>query len=220
MAENGSGAKNGSGSENGSGQAPRLPLFYKKPVPLQLERHAAYRVNSQAGFGFAADANAVPINAAEFLAAARHHPIVFAAGDEATPLVVLGLRDGENLSLDEQGKWRTGVYIPAYVRRYPFIFMSAEGDDRFTLCIDEDAEAVTEEGDGEPLFVSGEASLMANRALEFCTAYQREAAVTQALAVAIKEQDLLTASSVNLSGQKLGDLSLGGFQVVDEKKFN
>lgn len=205
---------------NGSQGNKESPLFYKNPVPLQAERHSDYYLNTHAGLGFAANTNAVPINASEFMAVGRHYPIVFAGDKDVTPLAVLGLRESENLLLDDQGRWRDGLYVPAYIRRYPFIFMTDEVADKFTLCLDEDAEAVSQNGEGEPLFVSGEPSVMAKQALDFCTAFQREATATKLLASAVKGQDLLIPSTVNLHRDDLGDLSLGGIQVVDENKFN
>lgn len=42
-------------------------------------------------------------------------------GEQIAPVAMLGLRDGENLFIDDAGKW-LGEYVPAYVRRYPFVF--------------------------------------------------------------------------------------------------
>src|SRR6185295_5037800 len=63
-----------------------------------------------------------PISYTEFALIAREYPIVFTSAADSqvfAPVAVLGMVPGENL-YDLQGKWASNVYIPAYVRRYPF----------------------------------------------------------------------------------------------------
>jgi len=69
---------------------------------------------------FARAGNAIPISLTEFQPVARDYPIVFTGNDgNYAPVAVLGLTSGENLFCSA-GAWASGVYIPAYVRRYPF----------------------------------------------------------------------------------------------------
>ena len=77
--------------------ATRLPVLYKRPAPLLAERHAAHRVDTRIGYGFAAEINSVPLNAVEFVAAARHYPIVFTLGEEPVPVAMLGIGQDRNL---------------------------------------------------------------------------------------------------------------------------
>ena len=69
----------------------------------------------------------------------------------------LGLRDTENLFVDEKGGWEEAAYIPAYIRRYPFIFSEIPGSEQLTLCVDMNKDVVDEKGaqkffdaDGKP----------------------------------------------------------------------
>lgn len=128
-----------------------LPLFYEQPRPLAPGAHANLSLAGNTGFGYAAKTNAVPLVATELPTACRHFPIVFTDGDQPTPVAVLGVRGQENLFVDAQGQWRAGAYIPAYVRRYPFIFMENEDRSQFTLCVDEKAASVVE-GRDNPFF--------------------------------------------------------------------
>ena len=128
-----------------------LPLFYEQPRPLAAGVHDNLSLASNTGFGYAAKTNAVPLVATELPTACRHFPIVFTDGEQPTPVAVLGVRGQENLFVDAQGQWRPGTYIPAYVRRYPFIFMENEDRSQYTLCVDEKAAAVVE-GRDNPFF--------------------------------------------------------------------
>jgi len=97
------------------------PFGYKEVVPFlktqKVRLLAPGEVPEVAQHG-----NAMPISLSEFQPVARDYPIVFTAADGSqafAPVAVLGLTSGENLFYDN-GSWISGVYIPAYARRYPF----------------------------------------------------------------------------------------------------
>lgn len=72
----------------------------------------------------------------EFVVASRHLPIVFVpTASKPTPVFLLGAQPGENRHVDPAGAW-TGGYVPAYVRRYPFIIGDNAGAEPL-VCIDE-----------------------------------------------------------------------------------
>lgn len=195
-----------------------LPLFYREPVLLTSQAHAAWRLKN-GDAAFAAETPSVPIVAGELAAASRNYPIVFAASD-AQPIAVLGL-ERRNLFVD-QGRWAEDAYVPAYVRRYPFGFVATANPDGFALAIDGGSERVAREGgEGAPLFDDkGKPSDLTRQALAFCDAFQAEAAATRAFAEALKAHELLIdrrADATLPDGRKLG---LEGFQIVDAEKFS
>ena len=77
-----------------------------------------------------------------------------------------------------------GAYVPAYVRRYPFILLENPEQKQFTLCIDE-AAARLGDADGEPLFQGDAPAVAALRARDFCSAFQAQAVATRAFADAV-----------------------------------
>ena len=116
-----------------------LPLFYKKVVPLNKEVHGELYIEGVEGYAHTKETNSIYIAAIEFLQVSREYPIVFAKGadDVIFPVALLGLEKNKNLFVDEKGAW-TANYIPAYVRRYPFILATADDNkDNFAVCIDE-----------------------------------------------------------------------------------
>jgi hypothetical protein len=73
--------------------------------------------------------------AAEFASAALEYAVVFGGtGDAVMPITVLGVRTNGNLYVTKEGGWQA-KYIPAFVRRYPFVFFSRDDGKTFTLCI-------------------------------------------------------------------------------------
>ena len=104
-------------------------LFYKNPVPLNKNDHKDKKISSIGqNFMFAGQTNSVILAGVEFGEAAKEYPIVFSqAGDKVVPVALLGLRNEENLFVDDKGGW-DGRYIPSFVRRYPFILAETGGD--------------------------------------------------------------------------------------------
>lgn len=198
----------------------QLPLFYRKPRPLDIRTHATMKMKREANFSFARGANSVPINAVEFPLIQRTYPIVFSGEETPVPLAVMGLRNSENLFVDEKGGWTPTAYVPAYVRRYPFIFMAGPGGLQFILSIDEDSGFLTE-GDGNILFEpDGKASALVQNALKFCSAFQGNHVQTLEFGEALKKYDLLVENQANATIAGVEKVSLGGFKIIDEQRFN
>lgn len=199
--------------------APGLPPLYVKPVLLDAAKHGTLSLKENAGYGFARSANVMMVNAIEFVAAGRHYPIVFAGGDNPAPVVVLGMRAGQNLFVEPDGSWRRGAYVPAYARRYPFIFAESSDKSKLGLCIDEASDLLVQ-SDVRPLFRNGERSPALEQALTFCTAFQREVERTKAFTDALKAHDLLRDNRANIRMAGGEQLAVTGFKVIDEQKFN
>lgn len=112
------------------GQLTGNVLFYSNPEPLAKEIHGSMGVKRMDGpFGFARVGHAVPLTVGEFPLAAFTGPVIF-VGDEKLPIAVMGLNAGENMFLKDNGMFEDGIYVPAYIRRYPFVFANDERDRR------------------------------------------------------------------------------------------
>ncbi len=196
-----------------------MPLFYQAPVPLAPERHGKLSIVRSANFSFSQKTNSIPLTAPEFSMASKFYPIVFAGDEKPVAFGLVGIRDNENLMVDGEGKWQPDTYIPTYVMRYPFIFMENENDNRLVLCVDEKASAVQESGEN-PFFKDNEPTELSKQALKVCTDYHKHITLTEQFTAELKKYDLLKGhyAEFNMnSGQKF---NLGGFQVIDEEKFN
>lgn len=193
--------------------------FYDEIAPISAERHRHWSVEKQPDYAYTSRSNAVPLTAAEFAAAAQEYTIVFLGGEAApTPVVLLGLSPEENLYLEDGHRWKAR-YIPAFIRRYPFVFAQSDGGHTYTLCIDESFEGCNQEGRGEPLFdVSGVGSGYLNAMMQFLTSYQQQIAATTAVSNRLKELDLLEEMTARFelpSGEKA---QVNGFMAVDRSK--
>ncbi|MBV8426783.1 MAG: SapC family protein [Hyphomicrobiales bacterium] len=197
----------------------QMPLFYRQIAALDAARYAGKSLKTSIGFDFARNTNVVMLNAAEFEQAARIYPIVFASTPNPAALAILGLRQAENLFVDPEGNWRPNTYIPAYVRRYPFIFHRSDDGQQYTLCIDEAAGAL-EDGTERPLFVENTPSDITKGALEFCAAYQRDNEATREFVTELAKNQILVPNQAQITLPGGENLSLAGFELIDRAKFD
>jgi hypothetical protein len=192
-------------------------VFYRRPELLSNDRHARKSLSAGHDHRFAEDANAVPLNGVELEFAQRHYPIVFSEEAAPFPMAILGLRTAENLFLGSSGRWTEGIYVPAYVRRYPFIFMSGTDQKQFALCIDAASPFVVD-GESNPFFRDGQPTEITKNALNFCASFQAEYEKTRAFAAAVAERGLLESRTANIDlgdGQKV---VFGPFRAIDAAK--
>lgn len=200
-----------------------LPLFYKNPVLLRLEQHRNKALRPANGYGFSATTNAVPLLINEFAHAVRHYPIVFTGADRPTATAVLGLKGGQNLFVATNGAWRDATYVPAYLRRYPFIVTDAPDGASQLLAIDAACERFTDLGasaDARPLFNdAGGPAPAAGEAMAFCHAFHQGHLRGEGFGRALLEQGLLVARHADMRLPDGSRHTLDGFMVVDMEKF-
>lgn len=191
-------------------------MFYERVVALNDQTHAQLKVRPASSFAYAARTNSVPLLASEFFDAAREYPIVFARSESGlVPAALLGLREGENLYVERDGKW-DARYVPAFVRRYPFVpGKGAQGE--LLVCIDEASPCFDSE-QGEALFVAGKPGAPLEHAMKFLTEFHQAAAATELLGSRLQELGLMRQAD-SLAQLKDGtQFRLNGLNVVDETK--
>lgn len=193
-------------------------LFYEKPIALSKESHKNTKLNTQGNkFGFARNTNSVLLAGVEFTEAAKEYPIVFAkAGESTVPVALLGLRTAENLFVDADGNWKAR-YIPAFVRRYPFVLGETAKEGERMVCIDESYEGFSE-ADGEALFENDMPTPILKQAMEFLEEYQRQYMRTENFVKRLVNHDLLKSLNAQVDLVDGNQFGLTGLMVVDEAK--
>ena len=198
-----------------------LPLFYNDLVPLNSRDHGSWHARSTDRAPWIAKQNAIPLTVDEFIPAQRNFPIVFSAGDKPVPLALFGLNDGVNAFFDDEGKPLENSYVPAYVRRYPFLLAKLRADsDDMSLCFDPSSGLVGEFEDGNPLFEDGQPAQSTKDLLEFCRRFEEAGARTQQFVEELKKHDLLMGGEVSIQRDANSDKPFiyRGFQMVNQEK--
>jgi hypothetical protein len=197
---------------------PDLTTIYEKARPLSRTRHADWFLE-RTDYEFCRDLNSVPLLTAEFAAALSEYVIVFReTANLMMPVAVLGIRSAENLYLSRQGGWEAR-YTPAFARRYPFIFASADNNQTFTLYIDEAFAGFNQSGRGERLFdEQAKATPFVDKMLKFLQRYQSEFQRTRDFCKKLKELNLMQPMQAQISLKSGENMALGGFSIVDRAR--
>jgi len=201
----------------------RQLLIYDRVAPIASDRHANHWIEPATRYDFARTVNSVPLLAVEFIPAASDHPVVFARNKDAIfPAALLGLRPDRNEHVDFDGSWQGG-YLPAFLRRHPFVFSreegQPEGEDRFTLCIDESSPRLNRDGRGTRLFeADGTQSKVLTDALAFAVEYQTQFRRTQEFCQRLDELGLLDEAQARYFEPSGAEGSMGGFSVLNRER--
>ena len=205
--------------------AQSLPLFYRELVAFDTEKHGKLAFPAvPPDFRYAAQSNVIPLLVNEVPFALRNYPLVFlpATGSQPPTLAVLvGIGDGHNQFVGVNGQWRANTYIPAWVRRYPFIAVAAEGQADPVLALDPKAEWLNTKG-GEVLVKDGKPTPRLDFIINFQKEFQEIALRTQAIAKALYDAGVLEEGSLRFdpaAGDKTAQAKeINGFLIVSEQK--
>jgi hypothetical protein len=194
-------------------------LIYESAAPVSNQRHGNWSVEVGTDYSFSKNVNSVPLMAVEFATAAPEYAIVFAGtGDVVMPAAILGMRGDENLYVTRDGGWQAR-YIPAFLRRYPFVFSSPDDGKTFTLCIDEKFPGFNQEGRGQRLFDDErKPTPYVDNVLKFLQQYQLEFRRTQAFCKKLKDLNLLEPMQAQINFDSGEKMFLTGFSAVNRAR--
>ena len=199
----------------------QLPLFYKDLMPLYSRDHADWRARTVDKASWLGNQHAIPLTVEEFPMAQRSFPIVFSAGDSPVPLALMGLNEGINVFFEEDGTPRGDAYVPAYIRRYPFLLAKLRPDvDEMSLCFDPTTDIIGDFKEGEALFADGQPSDHTKGVLDFCEKFEEAGARTQAFIKELTDADLLMDGEVAIQQNDKPDQPYvyRGFKMVNQEK--
>lgn len=194
--------------------------MFKAVVPISWERHGRKKIKTIQNFDFAKDINMASIMVHEFSRASSTYPIVFVEDkrkDQFKPVVLLGLEDGENLFIQDD-KWQAS-YIPAIIRRYPFALAATGEEGRFTVCIDEQSDLLTDL-DGQALFNdNGEPAEPLERVKRYLAELQQMDRFTEDFCKYLSEKNMFAPLNMRIRlGNEMRNVT--GAYIVNEERFN
>jgi hypothetical protein len=196
------------------------PFGFKEIVPLYKNQKVRLPKPGMLP-DFVRATNAVPISYSEFAVAHRDYPIVFTSTDSGksfSPVAVVGVSGQENLYLAE-GNWDSGVYVPAYIRRYPFCMArvslnNVEQADRL-ICI----EKAFLDDSGERMFADDGAPLDRWKPIEkLLNEYEADLQRTREMCDILADYALLEPFTLQATLKSGGAMNLGGMYRLEEKK--
>ncbi len=201
-----------------------LPVFYNELIPLNSNDHGDWNARTVDKAPWVANQHAIPLTVEEFPSAQRSFPIVFSTGKNSVPLALMGLNEGVNVFFKEDGSPHGDdvPYIPAYIRRYPFLLAKLDqNSDNLSLCFDPSADLVGKFDEGHALFADGnEPSEHTKSLLQFCEKFEEAGARTQAFMKELEDNDLLMDGeiAINRSDEPDKPFVYRGFRMVNQDK--
>jgi len=173
--------------------------IYQSVEVLSSDAHRNVRVREIKKATYAKYITDSLITADEFFSAARSQPIVFAKGEDGKHFaaVLLGLGQKSSWFVDANDMWKMGEYMPAFLRRYPFVFVKDQDKNTDYLAIDKTSEAFNEQ-DGEPLFTTdGKPSKFVQKVLGFMQTFEVAHKRTQLFCHELERLNLLESITIN-----------------------
>ena len=199
-----------------------MPIMqiYERPVALDRNVHHEIRINHDRNFEFSRACQTAILAATEINQAIKEFPVIFIKeNDSYLPAAIFGLQPNQNLFVDKAGLW-TARYIPAFIRRYPFVPAIAQKEDELmTVCIDEAATCVNK-NIGEQLFVDGKNSELLDKTIQFLQDYKTQTDTTIPLTKQLADAGLLSEKTANFQMQDGQTFNLTGFYTIDTEKLS
>jgi hypothetical protein len=198
-------------------------LFYSSPEPLNAQTHAKMGLRRiEKPFQFAATGQAIPLSVSEFVAASLSFPIIF-AGERRQPIGVMGIESDVNMFVLPSGFFEVGVYVPAYIRRYPFVLANDEAREQLVVCIDRGAEMLGDLPDLPFFDPAGTPTEYTKGCIKFCNDYEVEVRRTESFVKLLTDLDLFetkktTYTPANPDGTQGAPQDIAEYFAVSEDK--
>jgi hypothetical protein len=184
---------------------------------LNKKEHQSLKYTPVTDFSFAKSLTIIPITYSEVKHLCCLYPVVITEIDgNDTLAIITGLKD-HNIAIDENGKFR-GKYIPAYLRKYPFILVNDTENEKLLLGLKDDADCFDND-EGEALYdAQGNVMPLVENIMSLLKNFESEIQITKNILTKFKEQHLLEPSQIKVN---LDDTehTIGGFSVIDKELF-
>jgi hypothetical protein len=196
------------------------PMFYEKPIVLNKKEHKDWKIEAVEDYKFAKQTNSVYLMTTEFVLTSKEYPIVFLRNNNTViPVALLGIQKDTNQFVSSKGGWDAD-YIPAYVRRYPFVPATRDANDELILCIDTDYKGLNSKKAKLPLFdKDGNPDIVTQQAIALLESYDAENKITLEFCKDIDDLGLFEEAQVEDKTSQSGDIKLGGFLRINHNKF-
>lgn len=199
------------------------PYGYHEIVPL-TKAHRVLLPKERALPSTLRNLAALPLSFTEFAAAACDYPIAFISGDDGKSFIamaVLGIENQQNLFVGADAKWDSTVYLPAYVRRYPFCMtrVMAHGTEQPERIACVEKRALNDKG--EALYdAQGELLPLWKERSKLLFEFEADLARTEEMSRMLAGLGLFEAFTMQAMPKQGAPLALGGMHRVSEQKLN
>ncbi len=194
--------------------------MYKNIELLNKFSHKDKSLKEIPDFLYSKDLLNAPITVSEFFEACKNYPIFFAKdkNEKWFATALLGYKEGENLFVDEKGVWKELHYIPAFVRRYPFILVEQENNEELSIAVVNECLVEDKNAERKLFDENNENSELLNNAIKFINQFHADSLATHEFIKQLNEWELLEENFATVVTNKNEKYNLNGFFIVNEEK--
>lgn len=189
-------------------------------IPVSPERHRKQSLLPLSSFDFAKDMAVIPLYGVELAIAALEMPIAFIveAGEALMPAALVSTEPGRNFFVNRENRWFSS-YVPAVLRRHPFVLAKNPQTDELLVCVDEDSGRLSET-EGQPLFQEdGQPSVILNEIINFLRTLEENRAKTAAACAVMMQTGIIVPWELKVRKEE-ETTQLAGLFRVDEARLN
>ncbi|AQX20482.1 SapC family protein [Bartonella sp. WD16.2] len=203
-----------------------IMLFYKNVTPINKTFHRSLKFNPSQDMSFAKDTHWVPLASDEYFQAALDYPILFMSAEDEqkkrhyTSIALVGLSNDVNNYITADKSWQRDTYIPAFIRRYPFVLAQIQDQKELSVCFDQQS-GMFNDVTGIELFNSdGSISPFMEERINFLEHFKIGMERTVEFIDTLVKMDLLSQKSINVKNDQGLSAQLEDFWIVDEEKLH
>lgn len=194
--------------------------------PLELNEDRDLGWVRSGGYGWSRDMAFCPIHLQELPILLGWFAIAFQKRGDGTyvPGAVLGLHEGENLMVAEDGSWHAN-HVPATLRAYPFALQQIRNGDevRMALAFDHASglfrENASTDPDAIPFFENGELREGMQNLIKFLKSWTLHRQRISAASKALAEEELFVPWEVSMRNPDPDRALLPGLHRISEEAF-
>lgn len=195
--------------------------MYEQLTPVSKTRFAGKRLKPITSLKFAETQHLVRIVVPEFPRVSQDCGVVFLKDPQGQtiPFALAGVQQGKSLMVDQGGRWRA-PYVPAIVRRYPFILINTGSETQLAVAIDENCGLISD-NEGDRLFDDGgNPTGPLKNVMDLLGQLQVADRDTIEYCAALVKHDMLRPMRYDGAARSGRRFNIGGMMAVDEQRFN
>jgi hypothetical protein len=195
--------------------------MYQDLEILNKINHKNNSVKEIKDFSYAKNLMNAPITVTEFFEACKNYPILFTKDKDENwfASIMLGYKENENIFIDDKGAWDKLHYIPAFVRRYPFIFVEQKNNDELIVALNKDSLSIDKKDESRKLFNDkGENTEFLNNVISFLNQFYVDSMATKEFVKQLDEWELLEEKIATVITPNQEQFNINGLYIVNEEK--
>ncbi len=194
--------------------------MYKNLELLNKENHKNKSIAEVKDYSYAKGITSAIVTFSEFFEVCKNYPIFFGKDKDGSwfASAIMGYKENENVFIDKDGKWEKFHYVPAFIRRYPFVFVT-EDNKNLAVAVDKEFLSEDKKDESRKLFDDkGEKSKYLEAVVNFLNQFYTDSVGTKNFIEQLEKWELLEEKTATITTPKNEKFNINGFYIINEEK--